>query len=169
MEEAAREVRRHLGSFSLKTVWVERACPFFPVLWVPEEHGGDVIWIPEGCKEGDKGKVHEYVKGRGDSSDSMFQLFQHYHGISVTAGIRDGHPAYLDSIRYTKGFCFPGLGGAAANDSIAGVSVAVNRPVCLSFGSLSNKDARSSENVSVNNLSASSRIYQNSHQKSLNE
>lgn len=38
-----------------------------------------------------------------------------------------------------NGFCFPGLGGASAIDSIEGARVAVNKHVCRSFGRMLNR------------------------------
>jgi len=56
-----------------------------------------------------------------------------------------------------NGFCFPGLGGASAMDSIEGVRVAVNRHVCRSFGRMLKRYDSSGVNVGVRSLSASSR------------
>lgn len=58
-----------------------------------------------------------------------------------------------------KGFCFPARGGAVATASIAGVSVAVKRHVCLSLGRTSNRYASSGANVGVSNRSASSKTW----------
>lgn len=58
-----------------------------------------------------------------------------------------------------NGFSFPGLGGASATASVDGVSVAVNRHVCRSFGSTSNRCESSGANVGVSSLSASSKTY----------
>lgn len=58
-----------------------------------------------------------------------------------------------------NGFCLPALGGASAMASMEGVRVAVNRHVCRSLGSTSNKRDNSGAKVGVNNLSASSNTY----------
>ena len=70
-----------------------------------------------------------------------------------------GEQAHLSTIRWMKGFCFPGLGGESATWSIESVQVAVNRHVWRSFGRTLNKCDNSGTNVGVRSLSASSSTF----------
>ena len=68
-------------------------------------------------------------------------------------------------MRWMNGFCFPGFGGASATRSTAGVSVAVNRHVCRSFGRISKRYDSSGANEGVSSLSASSSTWEPGHER----
>jgi hypothetical protein len=122
------------------TTWIFEQT--FEGFWpVPEVLCVMESWIPGGDIVNDTNTVHGHAKAPRYNFASMCPPFQSYsaHLFRNSRHIVPKFCTHDALILWINGLSLPGLGGADATASMDGVSVAVKRHVCLSFGRTSKR------------------------------